>query len=147
MQRRQHRRTASEPRSAAEIARAQLGGVSAIGVVCEVRLHRGGRQLTVKSSVEVVNNTDEPLLMFMPIDAAQQPNAPTVQQQIRVEPGETTSLPLRFTANGSMAAASYYTARPKLLLAADGTPTHLYGSAGTPEGVGSFTIAEPLGGK
>ena len=69
MQRRQHRRTASEPRSAAEIARAQLGGVSAIGVVCEVRLHRGGRQLTVKSSVEVVNNTDEPLLMFMPIDA------------------------------------------------------------------------------
>jgi hypothetical protein len=81
-----HRRTHSEPRTASDIARAQLGGVSQIGVVCEVRLHRGGRQLTVKSSVEVVNNTDEAVLMYMPglPDAAQ--NAPTVQQQIRVEP-------------------------------------------------------------
>ena len=48
-------------------------------------------------------------------------------------------------ANGSIVNVSYYTARPKLLLAADGTPTHLYGSVATPKGVGSFTAAEPLG--
>ena len=47
-------------------AAATLGGTPNIGVVCEVRLHRGGRQLTVKSSVEVVNLTDETLVMCMP---------------------------------------------------------------------------------
>ena len=44
-------------------------------------------------------------------------------------------------ANGSIVNASYYTERPKLLLAADRTPTVLYGSVPA----GGFTIAEPLG--
>jgi hypothetical protein len=62
-----HRRSLSEPKSAAallEASRAALG-VKALGVVCEVRLHRGGRQLTVKSAVEVLNETDFPLLIIM----------------------------------------------------------------------------------
>ena len=49
-----HRRSLSEPKSAAallEASRAELG-IKALGVVCEVRLHRGGRQLTVKSDSE-----------------------------------------------------------------------------------------------
>ena len=49
-------------------------------------------------------------------------------------------------AAGQLKNVSYYTARPKLLLSADGTPTHLYGSAAQPAGKGSFTVAEPLGG-
>lgn len=51
---------------------------------------------------------------------------------------------------------SYYTERPKLLLAADGTPTVLYGTVYETVGDGrltatagavtrGFTIAEPLG--
>ena len=48
-------------------------------------------------------------------------------------------------ATGKMQNVSYYTARPKLLLAADGTPTHLYGSVATPKGQWEFTAAEPLG--
>ena len=54
------------------------------------------------------------------------------------------SRPYRLS-NGSIVHIDYYTARPKLLLSSDGTPTTLYGSVGTPQGVGSFTAAEPLG--
>jgi len=53
-------------------------------------------------------------------------------------------------ANGSLLNISYYTERPKLLLAADRTPTHLYGTVYWPipneKGKsGGFTIVEPLG--
>lgn len=51
------------------------------------------------------------------------------------------------TANGSITNVSYYTERPKLLVAADGTPTHLYGTVYYPmpqKRTGGFTIVEPL---
>ena len=45
-------------------------------------------------------------------------------------------------ANGSIANVSYYTERPKLLLDADGTPTHLYGTVYSPvEGDGTHVGA------
>ena len=98
---RSHRRSTSEPTSALDIVRAQLGGATAIGVVCETRLHRGGRHLLVKSSVEVFNMTDEPVLITMPFAVA--PDAPAVAP-VRVEPGESKALPLKFTGRGSDAA-------------------------------------------
>ena len=51
--------------------------------------------------------------------------------------------------NGSLANVSYYTERPKLLLTADGTPTHLFGTVYYHEPdkrTGGFTIVEPLRG-
>ena len=48
-------------------------------------------------------------------------------------------------ASGARRNVSYYSARPKLLLAADGvTPTHLYGSTSVAGRKGSFTIVSPL---
>ena len=48
-------------------------------------------------------------------------------------------------AGGALRNVSYYTARPKLLLGADGvTPTHLYGSTTAPGNPASFTVASPL---
>ena len=50
-------------------------------------------------------------------------------------------------ANGSVVNATYYTERPKLLFAADRTPTALFGTVYETVGVVTrgFTIAEPLG--
>ena len=46
---------------------------------------------------------------------------------------------------GRARSVSYYSARPKLLFAADGvTPTHLYGSTTAENNPASFTIASPL---
>ena len=109
-----HRRSTSNPTSAAEVARAQLGGVSALGVVCETRLHRGGRHLIVKSSVEVLNLTDEPLLLTMPPPPGAPPDAQPLAP-VRIEPGESKPLPLRFTGQGSDAAC-----RSLQLMPADG---------------------------
>ena len=52
------------------------------------------------------------------------------------------------TVDGSVANVSYYTERPKLLLGADSTPTHLYGTVYYPmpnKRSGGFLIVEPLG--
>ena len=50
-------------------------------------------------------------------------------------------------ANGSVVNATYYTERPKLLFAADRTPTALFGTVYETVGVVTrgYTIAEPLG--
>ena len=122
-----HRRSLSEPKSAAallEASRAELG-IKALGVVCEVRLHRGGRQLTVKSAVEVLNETDFPLLIMMK-------GLERTERELRVEPGETASLPLRFTAAGSAHACRNIQIRPAEPIgpskAVSGPPAYHYGS-------------------
>ena len=115
-----HRRSLSEPKSMAALLEASkdLLGVTKLGVVVEVKLHRGGRQLTIKSAVEVVNETGVALLFTMPSSQATAADASEIMpelKELRVEPGETASLPLRFTSNGSDHACKHLQARPAAL--------------------------------
>ena len=108
---RSHRRSSSEPASATDMVRAQLGGAKAIGVVCETKLHRGGRHLLVKSSVDVFNNTDEPLLLTMPLHPSAPSHTPPAPS-VHVAPGESKPLPLKFTGRGSDTACREILIRP-----------------------------------
>ncbi len=80
----------------------------ALGVVCEVKLVRGHRMLTVKSSVEVVNDMAVPLLLSM-AGAGRRGGGET----LRVPPHESLPLPLRWTERGSDAACLELALRPE----------------------------------
>ena len=77
-------------------------GPAMLGVVCEVRLQRGGRQLTVKSCVEILNDTDVPMQLAMG-DA---------DGGFVVPPGKARALPLHFTWEGSDEAIQQLKIRP-----------------------------------
>ena len=110
---RSHRRSYSDPLKNALPAKAQLEGAP-VGVICEVRLHRGGRQLTVKSAVEVLNLTDEPLLLRMPPTAGVPRGGGAAAPTLLVEPGASASLPLRMTEQGSDMACRLVEIRPQV---------------------------------
>ena len=81
----------------------------ALGVVCEVRLVRGHRMLTVKSTVEVVNDTGMPLLLSVGGTGGRKGEGET----LRVPPHATLPLPLHFTPRGSDAAVLELTIKPE----------------------------------
>ena len=81
----------------------------ALGVVCEVRLVRGHRMLTVRSTVEVVNDTGMPLLL----SAGGRGGRKGEGETLRVPPHATLPLPLHFTPRGSDAAVLELAIKPE----------------------------------
>jgi len=82
----------------------------ALGVVCEVRLVRGHRMLTVKSTVEVVNDTGMPLLLSAGGTGGRKGGE---GETLLVPPHATLPLPLHFTPRGSDAAVLELAIRPE----------------------------------
>lgn len=79
-----------------------LSAETMLGVLCEVRLQRGGRQLTVKSCVEIFNESDVPVHLALGNE----------QSELVVNPGKMFALPLKYTLDGSDTAIKQLKVRP-----------------------------------